>query len=242
MSLWSRLFRRRKRMMEDLEQDIRDFIERETQDNIERGTPPEEARYAALRKLPGLAPLPIQGCPGKIRGRVYPTLVEASRYAGKASRPPTAVSCSQSAGIKRIEEFQAGKTCEVAVGGGQDGAMLDGQRGQVGVRNQRSACLSFGHHLAQYPPMPFAGIEQGNCRVFKPAGDDCRGFVQGRRVSAKAWVCTHAQKSKHRRPSQPYRLVPGKGIFEPAAGRRMMGRTGIVSVEEEIGIDDNHRW
>jgi len=42
---------RRKRMMEDLDQDIRDYIERETQDNIERGMPPEEARYAALRKF-----------------------------------------------------------------------------------------------------------------------------------------------------------------------------------------------
>jgi len=47
----SPLFSRRKRMMEDLDQDIRDFIERETQDNIERGMPPEEARYAALRKF-----------------------------------------------------------------------------------------------------------------------------------------------------------------------------------------------
>ena len=31
---------RRKRMMEDLDHEIRDFIERETQDNIERGMPP----------------------------------------------------------------------------------------------------------------------------------------------------------------------------------------------------------
>jgi putative ABC transport system permease protein len=38
-------------MMEDLDQDIRDFLERETQDNIERGLPPQEARYAALRKF-----------------------------------------------------------------------------------------------------------------------------------------------------------------------------------------------
>src|SRR5260221_9563496 len=43
--------RRRKRMLEDLEQDIHDHIERETQDNIERGMPPEEARYAAARKF-----------------------------------------------------------------------------------------------------------------------------------------------------------------------------------------------
>jgi len=38
-------------MMEDLDQDIRDFIEGETQDNIERGMSPEEAHYAALRKF-----------------------------------------------------------------------------------------------------------------------------------------------------------------------------------------------
>src|SRR6516164_11848684 len=42
---------RRKRMMGDLDQDIRDFIERETQDNIERGMSSEEARNAALRKF-----------------------------------------------------------------------------------------------------------------------------------------------------------------------------------------------
>src|SRR5262250_2939248 len=42
---------RRRRMMEDLDQDIRDYIQRETQDNIERGMPPQEARYAALRKF-----------------------------------------------------------------------------------------------------------------------------------------------------------------------------------------------
>src|SRR5207248_10697149 len=41
----------RKRVLEDLDQDIRDHIEKETQDNIERGMPPEEARYAAVRKF-----------------------------------------------------------------------------------------------------------------------------------------------------------------------------------------------
>ena len=43
--------RRRKQMIEDLDQDIREHIERETQDNIERGMSPEEARYAAVRKF-----------------------------------------------------------------------------------------------------------------------------------------------------------------------------------------------
>jgi len=51
MSPWGRLFNRRKRMMEDLDRDVRDFIERETQDNIARGMPPAKARFAALRKF-----------------------------------------------------------------------------------------------------------------------------------------------------------------------------------------------
>ncbi len=41
----------RKRMLGDLDQDIRDHIARETQDGIDRGMSPEEARYAALRKF-----------------------------------------------------------------------------------------------------------------------------------------------------------------------------------------------
>ncbi len=43
--------RRRKKMLQDLDQSIRDHLERETQGYIGRGMPPEEARYAALRKF-----------------------------------------------------------------------------------------------------------------------------------------------------------------------------------------------
>lgn len=42
---------RRQRMLADLDRDIRDHLERETQDNLERGMPPHKARYAALRKF-----------------------------------------------------------------------------------------------------------------------------------------------------------------------------------------------
>jgi hypothetical protein len=38
-------------MLQQLDDEIREQIARETQDNIERGMPPEEARYAAVRKF-----------------------------------------------------------------------------------------------------------------------------------------------------------------------------------------------
>jgi predicted permease len=43
--------KRRRDVLDDLDQDIREHIERETQDNIDCGMSPEEARYAALRKF-----------------------------------------------------------------------------------------------------------------------------------------------------------------------------------------------
>lgn len=42
---------KRQRQLEDLERDIRDHIDKETLDNIERGMSPENARAAALRRF-----------------------------------------------------------------------------------------------------------------------------------------------------------------------------------------------
>src|SRR5216110_2497165 len=45
----------RRRSLDDLDEDIRDHIERETADNIERGMTPGDARDAALRKFGNIA-------------------------------------------------------------------------------------------------------------------------------------------------------------------------------------------
>lgn len=45
---------RRKRVLQDLDRDIREHIDTETRENIERGMSSEEARYAALRKFGNL--------------------------------------------------------------------------------------------------------------------------------------------------------------------------------------------
>ena len=45
---------RRKRMLEGLDEDIREHIAQRTQENIDRGMSPEEARFAALRKFGNL--------------------------------------------------------------------------------------------------------------------------------------------------------------------------------------------
>jgi predicted permease len=54
MNFFSRLRRRNRSMLDELESDLRDHIERETQDNIDRGMPPDEAHFAAIRKIGNL--------------------------------------------------------------------------------------------------------------------------------------------------------------------------------------------
>ena len=54
--------RRRKRMLEELDEDIREHIARETQDNIDRGMTVEEARYAALRKFGNVTRVEEERC------------------------------------------------------------------------------------------------------------------------------------------------------------------------------------
>ena len=45
------MFNRRKRLLSEIDDDIRDHIARETEDNVARGMAPDEARYAAIRKF-----------------------------------------------------------------------------------------------------------------------------------------------------------------------------------------------
>ena len=44
----------RQRADEELNEELRDHLEQQTQENIARGMPPEAARYAAMRALGGL--------------------------------------------------------------------------------------------------------------------------------------------------------------------------------------------
>ena len=57
------MMHRGKRLLEDLDQEIREHIELETQENIERGMGPEEARYAALRKFGNVTRVKETGAP-----------------------------------------------------------------------------------------------------------------------------------------------------------------------------------
>ncbi len=77
--------RRAKRAMDGLDDDIRDHIERETQDNLDRGMPPEEARRQAMLKFGNVA-LAKEDTRAVWAWRWLEQLVQDSRYAIRTLR------------------------------------------------------------------------------------------------------------------------------------------------------------
>jgi putative ABC transport system permease protein len=69
-----------RRALEGLDNDIRDHIERETQDNLDRGMPPEEARRQAMLKFGNVA-LAKEATHAVWRWQWIEQLVQDSRYA-----------------------------------------------------------------------------------------------------------------------------------------------------------------
>jgi hypothetical protein len=50
---------------------------------------------------------------------------------------------------ERVQQLESGKTGEIAIGAGQCGPMLDGERSQMCVHDERPLSLSLRHHVAE---------------------------------------------------------------------------------------------
>jgi hypothetical protein len=77
--------KRARRALDGLNEDIRDHIERETQDNIDRGMAPEEARRQAMLKFGNIA-LAKEDTRAVWGWRWFEQLVHDSRYAVRVLR------------------------------------------------------------------------------------------------------------------------------------------------------------
>jgi hypothetical protein len=77
--------KRRRRALDGLDRDIRDHLERETQDNLDRGLAPEEARRQALLKFGNVA-LAKEDTRAVWGWRWLDQLVQDSRYAVRVLR------------------------------------------------------------------------------------------------------------------------------------------------------------
>ena len=87
--------------------------------------------------------------------------------------------------------------------------MLDGQRGQVGVRHQIPACLAVREHLLKDHPVPLRGLNEAGARLVQPALHSClglgerEGLLEDPGIGADANKCAETTTQLRQTASDP---------------------------------------
>ena len=102
--------------------------------------------------------------------------------------------------FERVGPAQSWETEDVPVGGVKDAAVLDGQRRQVGVADQRTACLAIQQHLPEQAPVLVSGWQEAHVRLLHPLIHNLDGFLRSEPFSRESGVCDDPEKGCHRLP------------------------------------------
>jgi hypothetical protein len=101
---------------------------------------------------------------------------------------------------ERVGPAQPGETSEVPIGGVEGAPILDGQRRQVGVTDQRTASLAIQQHLPEQAPVLISGWQETHVRLLHPLIYNLDGFLRREPLSRESWVRDDPKKGRHRLP------------------------------------------
>lgn len=99
-----------------------------------------------------------------------------------------------------VSPAQAGEPSEVPVGGVEDAAVLDGQRRQVGVADQRTASLAIQQHFPEQAPVLVSGWQETHIRLIHPLINNLDAFLGSEPLSGESWVRDDSKKGRDRLP------------------------------------------
>lgn len=102
--------------------------------------------------------------------------------------------------FERVAPAQPGETSEVPVGGVEGAPVLDGQRRQVGITDQRTASLAFQQHLPEQAPVLLSGWQETHVGLLHPLIYNLDGFLRREPLSRESWVRDDPKKGRHRLP------------------------------------------
>lgn len=109
---------------------------------------------------------------------------------------------------KRILPLQRRKSCEVGIGRAEHAAMLDGQRGQVGVRHQIAPCPAVREHLLKNHPVPLRGLNEAGARLVHPALHSCHGLGEREAMVKDAGISGDANIRGNHNPAHAVPETP----------------------------------
>lgn len=139
-----------------------------------------------------------------------------------------------------IDPAQATKAAEVCICGIQYVAALHGQGGEVRVGGQIPRGPQSFKCLAKPREVLLRRVGYVNVRKLKPALDTIEHLPHGQRPRHNPSVGGDADKAQERSPRKPYALGSGEALIPPPPRRFVYRRVGIMSVNENVDVGENH--
>jgi hypothetical protein len=117
--------------------------------------------------------------------------------------------------------------------------MLERDRGEDGVADQRAGGLADAHKAAWYVPVSLA--EDAGSGLGEPGRDRRVGLGGGKRPVENAGICCSSQEGPQRQSGDADKVRPREHLFEPGSAFLVLLRSWMVGMEQQVRIDEDHR-
>lgn len=118
--------------------------------------------------------------------------------------------------------------------------VLDGESSQMGIHDEGACDLSLPEERKQDDGMLLARLQQAHTRLGKPVFDGLESLFDRERIGEQTCVSCDSQKREEARPRQADWLRTRESLLDPPPSLKVEWAREIVSVDDEVGVDQNH--
>lgn len=141
---------------------------------------------------------------------------------------------------QRIDQFDTGKSPEIVVGGGNCAAILDSECCQMCIRREVSCHSAAEQEIPEHRPVLLAGADEGYVRLSQPFVYRNEGLFYCQRFAQNAGASDDPDEGQNDDPRQADTGIAGQCLLKPTTRARVMRRVGVDSLDQQIGVEQDH--
>src|SRR6185295_7515111 len=153
--------------------------------------------------------------------------IQGSRDRRSAVMPPSR---------ERVDVAQAGEALEVRVRRMQLRLVLDGQRGQVGIRHEIAGSSQSLEQAEEDLAVAISGMEEVDVRLSEPGADVRASLRSGERPGEDLGMGRDSDEPEGGSPGQTHGTAAAQEAFPPAGRGRVARRILVVRVDEQVDV------
>lgn len=142
---------------------------------------------------------------------------------------------------QRIYPSQPWKSRKVTISGVEYSAVLNGQRGQLGICGPWASNLSLNQHPLKDGPMALGRRKWTDLSQRHPTLNNANRRFCWEAISCESAVGADPDKGGDRLPREAKHLRAGKHLFQPGPCGKMLDSHRVMGVDQQIGVRNDHR-